>query len=52
MSTRRTIPALAAVLALALGVAACGGDSNDNGGGSSSSTPSTSAGQSAAIKHD
>jgi osmoprotectant transport system substrate-binding protein len=51
MSTRRTIPALAAVLALALGAAACGGD-DDNGGGSSSSTPATSAEQSAAIKHN
>jgi osmoprotectant transport system substrate-binding protein len=49
MSTRRTIPALAAVLALALGAAACGGDDNSNGGGSSSST---SAEQSAAIKHN
>jgi osmoprotectant transport system substrate-binding protein len=52
MSTRRPIPALAAVLALALGAAACGSDDNGNGGGSSSSTPSTSAGQSAAIKHN
>jgi glycine betaine/choline ABC-type transport system substrate-binding protein len=51
MSTRRTIPALAAVLALALGAAACGSDDN-NGGGSSSSTPSTSTTQSAAIKHN
>jgi osmoprotectant transport system substrate-binding protein len=51
MSTRRTIPALAAVLALTLGAAACGSD-NSNGGGSSSSTPSTSSGQSAAIKHN
>jgi osmoprotectant transport system substrate-binding protein len=52
MSTRRTIPALAAVLALALGAAACGSDDNDNGGGSGSSTASTSTGQSAAIKHN
>ncbi len=47
MSTRRTIPALAAVLALALGAAACGSD--DNGGGSTSSTASTSGASSAAI---
>jgi osmoprotectant transport system substrate-binding protein len=46
MSTRRIIPAFAAVLALALGAAACG--SSDNGG-STSSTASTSSGQSAAI---
>jgi osmoprotectant transport system substrate-binding protein len=46
MSTRRIIPAFAAVLALALGAAACG--SSDNGG-STSSTASTSGGQSAAI---
>jgi osmoprotectant transport system substrate-binding protein len=52
MSTRRTIPALAAVLALALGAAACGGDDNDDGGGSGSTTPSTSTEQSAAIKHN
>jgi osmoprotectant transport system substrate-binding protein len=52
MSTRRTIPALAAVLALALGVAACGGNDNDNGGGSGSSTSTTSTEQSAAIKHN
>jgi osmoprotectant transport system substrate-binding protein len=47
MSTRRIIPAFAAVLALALGAAACGSD--DDGGGSTSSTPATSTGQSAAI---
>jgi osmoprotectant transport system substrate-binding protein len=47
MSTRRIIPAWAAVLALALGAAACGG--SDNGGGSSSSTASTSSASSAAI---
>src|SRR3954451_8338620 len=53
MSTRRTIPALAAVLALTLGVAACGSDSNGNGGASSSSTKATSSGGSAAtIKHN
>jgi osmoprotectant transport system substrate-binding protein len=46
MSTRRIIPAFAAVLALALGAAACG--SSDDGG-STSSTASTSSGQSAAI---
>jgi osmoprotectant transport system substrate-binding protein len=49
MSTRRIIPAFAAVLALALGAAACG--SSDNGGSTSStsSTASTSSAQSAAI---
>jgi len=46
MSTRRIIPAFAAVLALALGAAACG--SSDNGG-ATSSTASTSSAQSAAI---
>jgi osmoprotectant transport system substrate-binding protein len=51
MSTRRIIPALAAVLALALGVAACGSDNNSSGGSSSSSTPSTSGGT-AAIKRN
>jgi osmoprotectant transport system substrate-binding protein len=49
MSTRRTIPALAAVLALALGAAACGG--SDNGGSStSSSTAASGSASSAAIK--
>jgi osmoprotectant transport system substrate-binding protein len=53
MSTRRTIPALAAVLALALGVAACGGnDNNDNGGGSSSSATTASEETTAVIKHN
>jgi osmoprotectant transport system substrate-binding protein len=47
MSTRRIIPALAAVLALALGAAACGGD--DDNGGSTSPAASTSGGQSVAI---
>ena len=47
MSTRRIIPALAAVLALALGAAACGSD--DDEGGSSSATQSTTSAQSAAI---
>jgi osmoprotectant transport system substrate-binding protein len=46
MSTRRIIPAFAALLALALGAAACGSDDN---GGSTSSTSSTSSAQSAAI---
>jgi osmoprotectant transport system substrate-binding protein len=41
------IPAFAAVLALALGAAACGSD--DDGGGSTSTTPATSGEQSAAI---
>jgi osmoprotectant transport system substrate-binding protein len=49
MSTRRTIPALAAVLALALGAAACGG--SDKGGSStSSSTAASGSASSAAIK--
>jgi osmoprotectant transport system substrate-binding protein len=53
MSTRRIIPALAAVLALTFGVAACGSDNNDNGGASSSSTPTTSSEESAAaINHN
>ena len=46
MSTRHAIPAFAAVLALALGVAACGG--SGDGGSSTSSTASGSS--SAAIK--
>jgi osmoprotectant transport system substrate-binding protein len=50
MSTRRTIPALAAVLALALGTAACGG--NDNGGSSGSSASTPSAEPTAIIKHN
>jgi osmoprotectant transport system substrate-binding protein len=53
MSTRRTIPALAAVLALTFGVAACGSDNNDNGGASSSSANTTSTEESAAaINHN
>jgi osmoprotectant transport system substrate-binding protein len=52
MSTRRTIPALAAVLALALGTAACGGNDNDNGGGSGSSASTPSAEPAAIIKHN
>jgi osmoprotectant transport system substrate-binding protein len=50
MSRRRFIPALAAVLALALGVAACGGDDNDSASSTGSSTPSASTAQGAAIK--
>jgi osmoprotectant transport system substrate-binding protein len=50
MSTRRTIPALAAVLAL--GVTACGGNDNNNGGGSGSSTSPASAAPTAIIKHN
>jgi osmoprotectant transport system substrate-binding protein len=46
MSTRRIIPAFAAVLALALGAAACGSD--DDGAGSTTAT-SSGGGQSAAI---
>jgi osmoprotectant transport system substrate-binding protein len=49
MSTRRIIPAFAAVLALALGAAACGSDDDDGGGGGSATTQATSAEQSAAI---
>jgi len=55
MSTRRTLPALAAVLALTFGVAACGSDNNDNGGASSSSSQATSTEEpaaTAAIKHN
>jgi len=53
MSRRRFIPALAAALALALGVAACGSDNSSGGGGAAtSSTGSTSAAESTAIKHD
>jgi osmoprotectant transport system substrate-binding protein len=53
MSTRRTIPALAAVLALAFGVAACGSDNNDNGGGSSPAGGTTENAEPAAIiKHN
>jgi osmoprotectant transport system substrate-binding protein len=51
MSRRRFIPTLAAVLAAALGVAACGGGSSDTGS-AGSSTPSTSSAPSAAIKHN
>jgi osmoprotectant transport system substrate-binding protein len=47
MSTRRIIPAFAAVLALALGAAACGSD--DDSGGSASTTKSTGSEPSAAI---
>jgi osmoprotectant transport system substrate-binding protein len=47
MSTRRIIPAFAAVLALALGAAACGSD--DDSGGSTSTTKSTGSEPSAAI---
>jgi osmoprotectant transport system substrate-binding protein len=49
MSTRRAIPALAAVLALALGAAACG-SSDDGGSSTSSSTAASGSGSSAAIK--
>jgi osmoprotectant transport system substrate-binding protein len=49
MSSRRIIPALATVLALALGTAACGG--SDNGGSStSSSAPASTSASSAAIR--
>jgi osmoprotectant transport system substrate-binding protein len=51
MSRRRFIPALAAVLALTLGVAACGGD-DDSGGSAATSTQSTTTEQAAAIKHN
>ena len=52
MSTRRTIPALAAVVALALGVAACGGSDNGNAGSSSPVTSTENSEPSAAIKHN
>jgi osmoprotectant transport system substrate-binding protein len=53
MSRRRFIPALAAALAVAFGVAACGSDNNSGGGGAAtSSTGSTSAAESTAIKHN
>jgi osmoprotectant transport system substrate-binding protein len=52
MSTRRTIPALAAVLALGLGVAACGGNDNENAGSTSPATTTESPEQPAAIKHN
>jgi osmoprotectant transport system substrate-binding protein len=53
MSRRPFIPALAAVLALALGVAACGGGSDDDTGSASSSTPAaSSSAPTAAIKHN
>ena len=52
MSRRRFIPTLAAVLALALGVAACGSDSNDSGATASTAASSTSAAEPAAIKHN
>jgi osmoprotectant transport system substrate-binding protein len=52
MSTRRTIPALAAMLALALGAAACGSGDNGGGGGSTSPTTATGAEQPAIIKHN
>ncbi len=52
MSTRRTIPALGAVLALAFGAAACGGSNNDNGGGSSPAGTTENAEPTAIIKHN
>ena len=52
MSRRRFIPALAAVLALTLGVAACGGDDNDSGSSTGSSTQSASTESGAAIKRN
>jgi osmoprotectant transport system substrate-binding protein len=48
MSSRRIIPAFVAVLALALGIAACGG--SDNGGSSTSSSAPAASASSAAIK--
>jgi osmoprotectant transport system substrate-binding protein len=51
MSSRRIIPAFVAVLALALGIAACGG--SDNGGSpTSSSAPAASASPAAIKKND
>ena len=52
MSTRRTIPALAAMLALALSAAACGSGNNGGSGGSTSPATATSAAQPATIKHN
>jgi osmoprotectant transport system substrate-binding protein len=52
MSRRRFIPALAAVLALTLGVAACGGDDNDSASSTGSSTQSASPESGAAIKRN
>jgi osmoprotectant transport system substrate-binding protein len=53
MTRRPFIPAVAAVLALARGVAACGSGSDDDTSSASSSTPSTtSSAPSAAIKHN
>jgi osmoprotectant transport system substrate-binding protein len=52
MSRRRIIPALAAVLALALGVAACGSDNKDNTDTAAPSTSNASPAEPAAIKHN
>ena len=52
MSRRRFIPALAAVLALALGVAACGSDNNSGASRSCVATSPTSPREPAAIKHN
>src|SRR5262245_41815924 len=50
MSSRRIIPASAAVLALALGVAACGGSGSGGSSTTSSSAPASGSASSAAIK--
>jgi osmoprotectant transport system substrate-binding protein len=52
MSTRRTILAFVAVLALAFGVAACGSDDNDGGSSTAASTPAASGGSAAIKKND
>jgi len=52
MSSRRIIPAIAAVLALALGIAACGGSDNGGSSTSSSAPASTSAASAAITKND
>jgi osmoprotectant transport system substrate-binding protein len=52
MSSRRIIPAIAAVLALALGIAACGGSDSGGSSTSSSAPASTSAASAAITKND
>jgi plastocyanin len=47
---RRILVALCAVLALTLGVAACGGDDDSGGGGSTSTSPAASSGGGVTIK--
>jgi plastocyanin len=47
---RRILVALCAVLALTIGVAACGGDDDSGGGGSTSTSPAASSGGGVTIK--